>query len=65
MPLGVWVVRKEKKKSLKSKGIEFASKELMLNYAKHLVKRKFGYDLCELLPKSLILTNKQTRLTAY
>jgi len=54
-PLGVWVTRFAARKALKSKPIEFGSKELMLNYARALVRKKFGYDLDNLLEKSIML----------
>jgi hypothetical protein len=56
-PLGVWVVREATRKSMMSKPLEFASKELMLIYARNLVKKKFGYDLDCILKKSLLLKN--------
>ena len=50
-----------------NKPIEFASKELMLTYAKNLVKKKFGYDLDKLLKESKLLNNinKQSKLTEF
>ena len=43
-PLGVWVTREATRIAMKNKPIKFASKELMLNYAKNYVKRKFGLN---------------------
>lgn len=57
MPLGVFVVREATRKSLKNRPIEFSSKELMLKYAKVLIKRKFGVDLDFILNKSKIISN--------
>jgi len=54
LPLGVWVTREAARKALK-KPIKFASKELMLNYAKLLVKKKFGYDIENLTKHSILL----------
>lgn len=54
LPLGVWVTREASRKALK-KPIKFASKELMLNYAKLLVKKKFGYDIENLTKHSILL----------
>jgi len=54
-PLGVWVTRFAARKALKSKPIEFGSKELMLKYAKALVQKKFGYELDNLLKNSVML----------
>jgi len=67
VPLGVWVVREAVRKTMKSRPIEFASKELMLNYASALVKKKFGYDVNNLLKNSIILRNikHQTKLNKF
>jgi len=54
-PLGVFVVREATRKSMQSKPINFASRDLMLNYATLLVKRKFGYDISEILRSSILL----------
>ncbi|NQV09158.1 hypothetical protein HQ529_04875 [Candidatus Woesearchaeota archaeon] len=53
--LGVWVVREATRKAMKSTPIFFSDKELMLKYAKVLVKRKFNYDIDNLLRKSILL----------
>lgn len=66
-PLGVWVCREATRKSMESKPLTFASKELMLDYAKKLVKKKFGIDLDQIFDKS-ILVNKlktQSKLTGF
>ncbi|MCH8067116.1 MAG: hypothetical protein IIC69_00875 [Nanoarchaeota archaeon] len=55
LPLGVWVTREAARKSMASRSIEFSSKELMLEYAKKLVKKKFDLDLSRILEKSLLL----------
>ncbi|MBU0757141.1 MAG: hypothetical protein KKF44_03695 [Nanoarchaeota archaeon] len=54
-PLGVWVVREATRKSLQSKPLEFASRELMLDYAKMLVKKRFNFDLERLTSGSIML----------
>ena len=54
-PLGVWVVRQATRSSLMAKPIEFGDKDLMLTYAKHLVKRKFGLDLSKIIKNSKLL----------
>lgn len=56
-PLGVWVVREAARKALAEKPLEFASKELLLKYAASLVKKKFGYDIDNILKQSIILKN--------
>ena len=57
MPLGVWVTRESARKTVSSKPIEFSSKELMLEYARKLVKRKFSYNADFLLGESRLLKN--------
>lgn len=67
VPLGVWVCRQATRKSLEEKPLSFASRELMLQYAQELVRRKFGFDLDSLLEKSRMLTSfkQQSKLTAF
>jgi len=57
LPLGVFVCREATRKALNSKPIEFSSKELMIKYAKALVKKKFRYKLDCLLKNSILLKN--------
>ena len=66
-PLGVWVVREAVRKTLASKGIEFGSKELMLEYARKLMKKKFNFDVSQLLRKSTLLKKikEQRKLSDY
>ena len=67
VPLGVWVVRESVRKALSFKPLEFGSEELMLKYAKHLVKKKFNYDLDMLLKESILLRKlkNQTKLVNF
>ena len=67
MPLGVWVTREATRKSMQSKPIEFSSKELMLEYARKLVKRKFSYNADYLLNASKLLKSikQQTKLKKF
>jgi len=65
LPLGVWVTREATRKALMNKPITFASKELMLNYAKLIAKKKFGVDIAQILQKSKILKEKQKNLSAF
>lgn len=67
MPLGVWVTREAARKALEGKGIEFASKELMLDYANKLVKRKFNADASYLIERSVLLKGmkEQRKLAAF
>ena len=60
-PLGVWVVREAVRNAMRQKPIEFSSKELMLEYAKKLAKKKFGYDLSHVLAASVILHEHRTQ----
>ncbi len=66
MPLGVWVTREAARKALES-SIQFASKELMIKYAKSLMKKKFNFDLDKLLNQSILLKNIRTqkKLTSF
>ena len=62
VPLGVWVVREATRKAVNKKPIEFSDKELMLKYAKALVKKKFGYELDNLLKHSIVLKNMKDQM---
>jgi DNA repair protein NreA len=53
--LGVWVVRQATRHALLNNPITFSSKELMLTYAKKLVKKKFGKNLDYFLNQSQLL----------
>lgn len=61
VPLGVWVVREAVRKAMDAKPIEFESKELMLTYARSLIKKKFGYELDALLKQSVMLKNMKSQ----
>lgn len=61
VPLGVWVVREAVRKTLNSKPLEFSSKELMLKYVKHLVNKKFNYNIEILLNQSILLKKLRTQ----
>jgi len=67
VPLGVWVVREATRKAMQSKPISFSSKELMLKYAKALVKKKFGYYLDQMISESVLLKQmkEQSKLTSF
>lgn len=67
LPLGVWVTREAARKSMSSRKIEFSSKGLMLEYAKKLVKKKFGFDVSNILNESLLLKNikQQSKLVKF
>lgn len=66
-PLGVWVVREAVRKTLQQKKIEFSSKELMLKYATMVAKKKFGFNLDNIISQSKLLNNMkdQKKLQSY
>ncbi len=57
IPLGVWVCRESARKSLQQRPIVFSDKELMLEYAKKFIKKKFNYDLNNIFGHSILLKN--------
>lgn len=67
MPLGVWVTREATRKAVNNKPIEFSSKELLLEYARKLIKRKFNYNVDYLLYESKLLKSikQQTKLAKF
>jgi hypothetical protein len=66
-PLGVWVVREAVRKALATRPIQFADKDLMLSYAKKLMKAKFNYDIEPLIKRSLLVKSLwgQRKLNEY
>ena len=67
LPLGVWVTREAARNAMKGKPIEFSSKELMLEYARKLIKRKFNCDVDVYLKQSRLLREmkSQSKLVQY
>lgn len=65
IPLGVWVTREATRKAIENSPIKFASKELLLTYAKNLAKKKFGIDLEPLLEKSKLIKEKQEKINKF
>ncbi len=61
VPLGVFVCREATRKSLAEKPLTFASPELMLQYARELIKRKFGFEIDVLLKESRLLKEKKVQ----
>ncbi len=61
LPLGVWVTREAARMALKKKPIEFNSLELMLDYAKSFIIKKFGYNLERAYKNSRLLTDIRTQ----
>lgn len=66
-PLGVWVTRQATRKTLANNPLEFSSKELMLTYAQHLARKKFGLNISEILRKSTLINKikTQSKLTSF
>ncbi len=60
-PLGVWVTREAARTTMSNKPIEFSSKELMLKYIKHFVRKKFNYDVDFMLKDSKLLKEIKTQ----
>jgi len=67
LPLGVWVTLEATRNAMNSQGIEFSSRELMLEYAKKIAKRKFDVDLSNILSKSVLLKTmiQQSKLATF
>ncbi len=67
VPLGVWVCREATRKSAAQKPLTFASHELLLQYAKEFITRKFGFNIDVLLTESKLLKNEkqQMKLSAF
>lgn len=64
-PLGVWYCRESVNDALSKRPIEFSSKELMLVYAANLVRKKFKYDIKDIVRVSRILSESQTKLSKF
>ncbi|MCX6709377.1 MAG: hypothetical protein NTV63_00255 [Candidatus Woesearchaeota archaeon] len=66
-PLGVWVVREAVRKTMESKPLEFGGKELLLKYARAVLKNKFGMDADYILNSSILLKNlkSQSKLSMF
>ncbi len=62
-PLGVWVVREATRAALESEPIVFGSEELMINYARSFVKKKFGLDIKEIFLNSRLLKERKEQTT--
>lgn len=60
-PLGVWLCRFACRNSMGSEPIRFNTKELMIEYAKIFVKRKFGEDIDSILINSKIINELKTQ----
>lgn len=59
--LGVWVVREAVRKTMQNKPIEFASKELMMNFAEKYARKKFNYSLNNMTERSRLLKRITTQ----
>ena len=60
-PLGVWVVREAVRKAMASKPIFFGSKELALQYARGIARKRFGMNADVFLSRSRLLKNLSTQ----
>ncbi|MEM4267263.1 MAG: hypothetical protein QXK37_00350 [Candidatus Woesearchaeota archaeon] len=66
VPLGVWVTREAARKTFATKPLLFDTKQLMLDYAIALFKKKFGLDINGLIKSSVLLKRQcQTKITNY
>ncbi len=67
IPLGVWVCREAAKKSAQAPPVYFASEELLLQYTRESIQRKFGFKLELLLEQSRLLkeNSRQKRLSEF
>lgn len=54
-PLGVWVTREASRDAASQIPIKFSSKELILEYARKLAKKKFNMDINHILKQSILL----------
>ncbi len=61
LPLGVWVCREAARKTISSKPLSFGSTGLMLDYARSLIRKKFGYDAEKILSGSLLLREMKSQ----
>lgn len=67
LPLGVFVVREATRKSLDSKPINFASRDLLLKYAQVFSEKWFDFDVSHVLKQSKLLNclKKQRKLSEF
>mgnify|MGYP001560881745 FL=1 len=67
LPLGVFVCREATRKALQSKPIEFSSRELMLEYAIKLARKRFNFSLDDILRQSMLLkkVTEQSKLMKF
>lgn len=56
-PLGVWVPREAVRRALVSEPMKFTDRELMLKYAREFLRRKFNFDIEQLLKRSKLMQN--------
>jgi hypothetical protein len=58
MALGVWVVREAARAALRNKPFVFSDRKLMLKYAHSIIKKKFSFNLKNLIQKSRLLKQR-------
>ena len=65
-PLGVWVTREAARNAMRSKPLEFASKELLLEYIRKKIQNEFGFLPDPMLRRSKLLSQmRQAKLSSF
>lgn len=59
--LGVWVCRESTKKALKARALRFDNKDEMVNSAKIISKKRYNFDINEILKQSILLKRIKTQ----
>ncbi|MDP7458371.1 MAG: hypothetical protein QGH47_06605 [Candidatus Woesearchaeota archaeon] len=67
LPMGVWVTRQAARRAMDSKPIKFSDKALMIKYAELILKKKFNFNIHNLLNESHLYRKQkyQTKLNAF
>ncbi len=63
--LGVWVVRAASRKTMSSQPMHFDSMQSMLEFVKDVSRKRFNYDLNNILSKSRLLENIKNQPTLF
>lgn len=66
-PLGVFVVRQAVRKTINLDEVQFDNRKEMLVHGRNLILKRFGYDISNIIKKSVMLSkiNSQTKLTQF
>ena len=59
--LGVWVTRETFRRAMTNKEIEFETREMMLEYTKQLIIRKFNFNIERVYNQSVLLNKLKTQ----